>query len=54
MFVVWFVRRFISMSSPFSQDLTVIFEGFDACFNNDLEKGRELRRSSGAKIFRVV
>lgn len=37
------------MSSPFSQDLDVVFEGFDANFNNDLEKGRELRKSSEAK-----
>lgn len=51
---VWFARRLISMSSPFSQDLDVVFEGFDAGFNNDLEKGRELRKSSEAKYFRAV
>jgi hypothetical protein len=44
------------MSSPLSQDLAVVFEGFDAGFNNELEKARELRKSSGAKAkyFRAV
>jgi len=37
------------MSSPLSQDLADIFAGFDAGFNNDLEKGREIRKFSGAK-----
>lgn len=39
------------MSTPFSQDLAVIFEGFDASFNNDLEKGRELRKPPGVEFF---
>lgn len=32
------------MSSPLAQELTAAFEGFDAGFNNDLEKGRKLCR----------
>ena len=38
------------MSTPFSLDLAVVFEGFDASFNNDLEKGRELRKSPAVKF----
>lgn len=45
----WALHRFISMSSPLEQDLAVVFEGFDAGFNNDLEQGRKLCKLSGAK-----
>ena len=38
-----------SMSSPLAEDLDVVFEGFDAGFNNDLEKGRKLCKFSGAR-----
>lgn len=41
-------QALISMSSPLAQDLALVFEGFDAGFNNDLERGRKLREFSGA------
>jgi hypothetical protein len=48
---VWFSPRlhFRSMTTPLAHDLAVVLEGFDACFNNDLEKGRELCKFSGAE-----
>jgi hypothetical protein len=44
--LIWFTGTGCFMSSPLTQDLAVVFEGFDAGFNNDLEKGRELCKFS--------